>query len=106
MKKILVILFSLAIITPSIVLAHGGRTNSSGCHNNRKTGSYHCHNSKKSISKSSRTSSRSTVRKDKNCSDFSTQKQAQKFFERAGGPLIDPHDLDRDSDGMACEYLS
>ena len=25
--------------------AHSGRTNSSGCHNNRKTGSYHCHNS-------------------------------------------------------------
>ena len=27
------------------VLAHSGRTNSSGCHNNRKTGDYHCHNS-------------------------------------------------------------
>ena len=25
--------------------AHSGRTNSSGCHNNRKTGGYHCHNS-------------------------------------------------------------
>jgi hypothetical protein len=24
--------------------AHGGRTNSEGCHNNRKTGDYHCHN--------------------------------------------------------------
>ena len=23
---------------------HSGRTNSSGCHNNRKTGGYHCHN--------------------------------------------------------------
>lgn len=25
--------------------AHSGRTNSDGCHNNRKTGGYHCHNS-------------------------------------------------------------
>ena len=24
--------------------AHSGRTNSEGCHNNRKTGGYHCHN--------------------------------------------------------------
>lgn len=24
--------------------AHSGRTNSSGCHNNRSTGDYHCHN--------------------------------------------------------------
>ena len=23
--------------------SHGGRTNSSGCHNNSKTGGYHCH---------------------------------------------------------------
>lgn len=25
--------------------AHSGRTNSEGCHNNRRTGDYHCHNS-------------------------------------------------------------
>lgn len=24
--------------------SHSGRTNSEGCHNNRKTGGYHCHN--------------------------------------------------------------
>ncbi|PZD71047.1 hypothetical protein C1752_08489 [Acaryochloris thomasi RCC1774] len=34
----------LAIATVS-ALAHSGRTNASGCHNNSKTGSYHCHNS-------------------------------------------------------------
>ena len=28
------------------VYSHSGRTNSEGCHNNRKTGGYHCHNSK------------------------------------------------------------
>ncbi len=28
----------------SDALTHSGRTNSEGCHNNRKTGGYHCHN--------------------------------------------------------------
>ena len=37
---------------------HGGRTNSQGCHNNRKTGGYHCHGGG-SRSNSSRSSSRS-----------------------------------------------
>ena len=32
-------------LTPSPTAAHSGRTNSSGCHNNRRTGDYHCHNS-------------------------------------------------------------
>lgn len=27
-------------------LSHSGRTDSSGCHTNRKTGEYHCHNKK------------------------------------------------------------
>ena len=35
----------------SLALAHGGRTNSQGCHNNRKTGGYHCHNKKVRTSK-------------------------------------------------------
>ena len=37
------------------------------------------------------------------CSDFSTQAEAQAFFERAGPG--DPHRLDRDNDGVACETL-
>lgn len=28
-----------------LAYSHGGRLNSSGCHNNRKTGEYHCHRS-------------------------------------------------------------
>jgi hypothetical protein len=35
-----------------------------------------------------------------NCSDFKTQKEAQKIFEICSN---DVHDLDRDNDGMACE---
>ncbi|HTF96003.1 MAG TPA: YHYH domain-containing protein [Cellvibrio sp.] len=38
------LLFCLLLI-PSLVLAHGGRTNKYGCHNDRKHGGYHCHNS-------------------------------------------------------------
>jgi hypothetical protein len=35
-----------------------------------------------------------------NCSDFGTQKEAQKVFEICS---TDIHDLDRDNDGVACE---
>lgn len=40
---------------------------------------------------------------DRNCSDFSTWEEAQAFFESAGPG--DPHGLDRDNDGIACESL-
>ena len=42
---------------------------------------------------------------DRDCSDFETQREAQDFFEAAGGPQRDPHLLDRNKDGMACESL-
>lgn len=40
---------------------------------------------------------------DKDCVDFATQAKAQGFFERKGGPDVDPHLLDPDHDGIACE---
>ena len=45
------------------------------------------------------------VRGDVNCSDFDTQREAQRFFEDEGGPQRDPHGLDGDNDGIACESL-
>ncbi len=42
---------------------------------------------------------------DYDCSDFSTQGEAQEFFEDEGGPDEDYHNLDRDGDGEACESL-
>ncbi len=42
---------------------------------------------------------------DYDCPDFSTQQEAQKFFEAQGGPRNDYHNLDRDDDGVACESL-
>lgn len=41
---------------------------------------------------------------DHNCGDFDTQEDAQLFYEANGGPEEDPHDLDRDNDGMACDW--
>jgi hypothetical protein len=42
---------------------------------------------------------------DKDCSDFNTWREAQKFYKRHGGPQRDPHRLDGDDDGIACESL-
>lgn len=42
---------------------------------------------------------------DKDCADFSSQGEAQSFFEDEGGPDKDFHNLDRDGDGVVCENL-
>lgn len=42
---------------------------------------------------------------DCDCQDFKTQQEAQGFFIWAGGPAQDPHRLDADRDGIACESL-
>lgn len=39
-----------------------------------------------------------------NCSDFSSSPAAQKLFLSTGGPVTDSYDLDRDGDGLACEW--
>lgn len=40
---------------------------------------------------------------DKDCADFPTQRAAQLFFLKHGGPRHDPDRLDGDDDGVACE---
>lgn len=42
--------------------------------------------------------------RDRDCSDFSTQAQAQRFYKKHH-PRRDPHRLDADRDGLACEDL-
>ncbi len=42
---------------------------------------------------------------DRDCSDFASHEEAQRFFEAEGGPGRDPHGLDGDGDGLACESL-
>lgn len=41
--------------------------------------------------------------RDLDCKDFNNQQEAQIFFIRMGPG--DPHGLDRDHDGIACEHL-
>ena len=41
---------------------------------------------------------------DRDCADFQTPTEAQFFFRQAGPG--DPHRLDEDGDGRACEYNS
>ena len=41
---------------------------------------------------------------DKDCGDFPSGASAQRYFLASGGPHNDPHDLDRDGDGLACEW--
>ena len=43
---------------------------------------------------------------DKDCSDFSSGAAAQRFFIAEGGPTRDPHRLDGDGDGNACDWGS
>ena len=43
---------------------------------------------------------------DRDCKDFSSWDEAQAFFLAAGGPGQDPHRLDADQDGIACEALA
>lgn len=42
---------------------------------------------------------------DRDCGHFDTHAEAQAFFIAAGGPARDPHRLDGDDDGIACESL-
>jgi hypothetical protein len=42
---------------------------------------------------------------DKDCSDFRSWRAAQTFYKNHGGPRYDPHRLDADHDGIACESL-
>lgn len=45
------------------------------------------------------------ARADRDCSDFPNQAAAQAFYIANGGPASDPHRLDAEGDGIACETL-
>lgn len=51
------------------------------------------------------TAAQPALARDKDCADFSTWRQAQNFYIKHGGPKHDPHRLDGDDDGIACEAL-
>ncbi|MFC3194297.1 excalibur calcium-binding domain-containing protein [Marinicella sediminis] len=92
--------------------SHGGRTNSDGCHNNRKTGEYHCHNSgKKTKARQSqaRSSVRSLLNPNKNnftcsgktvCREMKSCDEAKFYLDECK-----VHSLDGDNDGVPCESI-
>lgn len=41
---------------------------------------------------------------DRDCGHFASSAEAQRFFLNNGGPYSDPQGLDRDGDGLACEF--
>ena len=45
----------------------------------------------------------SVAQADRDCGDFNSWREAQDFYEQSGPG--DPHGLDRDNDGIACETL-
>lgn len=93
---ILVVFIASQAFSTTAAVAHSGGLDSNGCHAGSKP--YHCHRTQGT----SRTTSPRTGG-DRNCSDFRTWREAQSFFERSGRG--DPHRLDADNDGIACEAL-
>lgn len=53
MKNSILVVF-IGLFISELTLAHGGRTDASGCHNDRKNGGYHCHGGGLSSSSSSK----------------------------------------------------
>lgn len=45
-----------------------------------------------------------TLVNDRDCSDFDSAADAQRFFLAQGGPARDAHALDPDGDGLACAW--
>lgn len=102
-RAVSAVVFLLLLLGASTAFAHGGRTNSEGCHNDRRNGGYHCHGGRQQA----------------------TPRRAapQPFISQSGGPAYsnctaarnagaapvyrgDPgygSHLDRDNDGVGCE---
>lgn len=43
LRRFVVLIFSLSLMSFHVAMAHSGGLNSSGCHNNTSNGTYHCH---------------------------------------------------------------
>jgi len=91
-------------VLPTAVLAHGGGTDASGCHTNRKTGEYHCHRPKVGGSPAPRAVPAQGVTGGgavyfPNCASARAAGAAPLYRGRPGYRPA----LDRDGDGVACE---
>ena len=101
--KIAAILFLVAgSLTAGDAYAHSGGLDGNGCHAGSQP--YHCHrSSSRPVFQPVATPPQATFGGDLDCAHFGSRGEAQLFFEKEGPG--DPHDLDRDRDGLACEAL-
>jgi len=108
------LLVSVLATAPRTAQAHPGNTDSSGCHVCRTNcarwgevpGARHCHGGSRPRSPSPTPSAPPPPppppRGDLDCDDFATQEEAQATYN---ADPSDPHRLDADNDGIACEAL-
>ena len=92
------------IALPPSGFARGWLTNPEGCLINSSTGLYNC-NDKGVIGKEAKIESSADARIricDYDCIDFTTQVKAQNAYDKAGGKLINLHDLNCESARVAC----
>lgn len=95
MRKFLLSLVIMIVAVP--VFAHGGRTASDGCHNDRKNGGRHCHGGKAQSQPIKKQNNDKVYYK--NCD---AARAAGAAPVRRGQPGYASH-LDRDNDGIGCE---
>ena len=103
------VLFTLLLFS-TVTFSHSGRTNSAGCHNNRKTGDYHCHNSKPSyvpkMKQKTRTLFNTASSTRFKCEGKTVCKQMQNCAEaKYYLKTCKLYRLDRDNDGIPCESI-
>ena len=93
MRAIILLALSVCAFNAS---AHGGRTNSQGCHNQKSTGGYHCHGGGSSKPAPNRFKSTESFA---NCAEA----RAAGVTPISRGNPGYSRKLDRDNDGLACE---
>jgi hypothetical protein len=85
MKKLLLCIMLLSMAMPAV--AHNGRKNAEGCHNNHKTGDYHCHGggnpSSKAPHKANRPKVAVAVKVNHNCETLLSSKKGVWVFSTA-----------------------
>lgn len=88
------------VCLPVSAYAHGGGTDANGYHAGSQP--YHCHGAQDTRTGANIARQRFGGFQDIDCKDFPTQRAAQIFYETNG--VHDPHGLDADNDGLACEW--
>ena len=93
----LAVFIVMAILLPTSLSAHGGRTAADGCHKDNKNGGRHCHGGGEATPAPQRFSGGST-----SYANCAAARAADAAPVRRGQRGYGSH-LDRDNDGIGCE---